>query len=116
MNNTIVKEPTEEIIGNLTIEIPSVLSTDTSKTLYDLFESMPGLEGVVVLEGGYPLGLIMRNLFFQKMAEQFGFSIYMNRPVTLLFDTSPMIMDYYTEISKVGIAAMLYHTIHINII
>jgi len=106
LNNTIVKEPTEEIIGNLTIEIPSVLSTDTSKTLYDLFESMPGLEGVVVLEGGYPLGLIMRNLFFQKMAEQFGFSIYMNRPVTLLFDTSPMIMDYYTEISKVGIAAM----------
>lgn len=95
-----------EIIGNLTISIPFLLTTSTGNEAYNLFESTPELEGIVILDNGIPAGIIMRNFFYQKLAERYGFSLYMKRSVTLLMDASPMIVDYNSKISKVGISAM----------
>lgn len=106
MNHLLEKESVGEIIGDLVVDIPSVFSNEKGKVLYDLFEGNPQVDGVAIFEGEDLTGLIMRNHFYKKMAQQFGHALYMGRPVSMLMDTAPMIVDYYTLMSKVGITAM----------
>ncbi|MCX7715535.1 MAG: ATP-binding protein [Clostridia bacterium] len=106
MDKNIINSPQNEIIGDLVVDIPSVQASSNGKALYDLFESEPQAEGAVILDGENLVGLVMKNNFLKKMANKFGYSIYMGRPVTLFTDVSPMVVDFYTEITKVGICAM----------
>jgi len=106
LNHLLDKESVGEIIGNLVVNIPSLLVHQEGKVLFGLFENSPDTDGIVVFDGGNLTGLIMRNHFYKEMAKQFGFAVYMGRPIAMLMDTEPLIVDYYTEMSKVGIMAM----------
>lgn len=106
MNHLLEKESDDEIIGDLVVDIPSIFSNEKCKVLYDLIEENPEVDGIAVFDGEDLTGLVMRNHFFKEMAKPFGISLYMGRPVVMLMDTAPMIVDYYTGMSKVGIMAM----------
>jgi two-component system chemotaxis sensor kinase CheA len=106
LNQLFKKETAGEIIGNLVVSIPRMISNQEGKILFDLFEKSPEVDGVAIFEAEDLKGLVMRNHFYREIAKQFGHALYMGRPVAMLMDTAPMIVDYDTEMSKVGIMAM----------
>ncbi len=78
----------------------------------DIFSDVQ-IEGVCVTSDGFVDGLITKQAFYQTLASQYGHALYMNRPVSLLMDEVPLIVDYYTPINKVAELAMARENDHI---
>jgi two-component system chemotaxis sensor kinase CheA len=95
----------EEQVSSLVISVPSINAADFGEAAKEMFESRPELEGLVVMEHNSPVGLIMRNMFFQKMGSKYGYSLYMKRPVSILMDSDFLSVDADDSISKVGLLA-----------
>jgi signal transduction histidine kinase/ActR/RegA family two-component response regulator len=67
--------------------------------VYQRFETDPDLLNIaVVAADGVPVGLIERNAFSLKMAAQYGRALYAGRPVHLLMDADPKVVDGQTPI------------------
>lgn len=64
------------------------------------------LEGVVVLAGQRPRGLLMRNHLFAQLGTVYGLSVYQGRPVARLMDKNPLIVDHQTPVEVVSQRAM----------
>ena len=95
----------EEQVSSLVTSVPSINAEDFGEVAKEMLESRPELEGLVVMEHNSPVGLIMRNMFFQKMGSKYGYSLYMKRPVSILMDSDFLSVDAEDSISKVGLLA-----------
>ncbi|MBE3596712.1 MAG: EAL and GGDEF domain-containing protein [Hydrogenibacillus sp.] len=62
--------------------------------------------GVVITQGGRVAGLVMREKLMQVLASQYGHSLYSRRPVSLVADPEPLIVDRATPIDVVARLAM----------
>ena len=82
------------------IAVPTVPSDMDGQTVKALFESNLETEGVVVMNGSRPVGIIMRTNFYQKIGSLYGNSLYMKRPIHILMETSVMSLDVKDNISK----------------
>jgi diguanylate cyclase (GGDEF)-like protein len=60
----------------------------------------------LISKGRYPEGIIMKNYLNSKLADRYGFDLYSHRPVELLMDARPLMVDYYTPVTKVLTLAM----------
>ncbi len=96
-----------ETIASL-VEIAQVFSGDeVGNTIHKHFEGNKKSNGVVIVDDKLrPIGLIMRTHFYQMIGTQFGFSIYMNRPVHLLMKTKLLCLDESCELAQFGFEAM----------
>jgi two-component system chemotaxis sensor kinase CheA len=75
--------------------------------VHKFFEENQSSKGIVVLDDNRkPVGLIMRNHFYQTIGTQFGFSIYLNRDVSILMKTDILCIDVSLELSQFGYLAM----------
>ncbi|MGI6227623.1 MAG: EAL domain-containing protein [Peptococcales bacterium] len=94
--------PTTFPVGEIAkFEMP--ITPDTSGQAVDnIFRHNPDIYGLPVVEKNKPVGLIMRNKFYTNLASQFGFAIYKSRPVDLIKDSTPLIVDYYTPLDQVS--------------
>jgi signal transduction histidine kinase len=67
--------------------------------VYRRFEADPDLLNIAVVDAdGAPVGLIERNAFALKMAAQYGRALYAGRPVNLLMDAEPKVVEGSTPI------------------
>ena len=96
----------EENIVHLISKVPVCNINDLGGVAYDLFFTIPDAEGIVVLDGDKPVGLIMRHKYFQKIGAKFGQALYMRRPVSLLMDSSALVVDTSISVGRVGMLAM----------
>jgi PAS domain S-box-containing protein len=76
------------------------LREDTpGSTVYDRFAAEPDLLAIAVVDArGRPLGLVERHAFSLRMASEYGRALYARRPVALLMDPTPLIVDGQTQI------------------
>jgi diguanylate cyclase (GGDEF)-like protein len=72
----------------------------------DYFNANPNVAGIAVVENSQPLGLLMKNKLLASLATQYGVAVYMNRPVRLLMDRQPLIVDYSTPLEQVSKSAL----------
>jgi diguanylate cyclase (GGDEF)-like protein len=93
-------------IGNIVEDAPVVHPNTKSLEIDQLFKDNPSYEGIVVSEHNVPLGLVTRSHFYQKLGTLYGFNVYMGRPIHLIMDTAPLIVDYFTPLSEVSSLAM----------
>ncbi|APH05499.1 GGDEF domain-containing protein [Bacillus weihaiensis] len=93
-------------IGDISEKGPVVSLTTKSSEVNTLFENYPHLEGIVVAVENKPVGLVMKAQFYRKISSKYGFDLFMGRPIELVMDTTPLIVDYYDEITKVSSHAM----------
>ena len=62
--------------------------------VFDRFEADGDLIAIAVVdENSAPVGLIERNSFMIKMASNYGRSLYAGRPIALIMDSNPLILD-----------------------
>lgn len=90
-------------IGEIARQDVPILHTTSCSEIYKLFKSNHNLKGVpIVNDVNLIIGIVMRSDFLGQLGTQYGWSIYMQRPVRLLMDASPLIVDYYTPMDKVS--------------
>lgn len=95
-----------ENVSGLVQKVRTYEKETHGKVLQAFFEENTNAEGVVIIEGTKPIGLISRNDFYQKFGSQFGYTLFMNRPISLIMNTSPMIVESSTSVTEVCFQAM----------
>ncbi len=95
----------DEKLRQYVISVPTISIKDFGEKAKEIFDGSAEVEGIVVLEHDSPAGIIMRNMFYQKMGTQYGYSLYMKRSVGILMDTGFMSADAEDGISKVSLQA-----------
>lgn len=90
-------------IGEIARQDAPILYTTACSEVYKLFKNNHNIKGVpIVNDHQLIVGIIMSSDFLSKLSAQYGWSVYMKRPVHLLMDASPLIVDYYTPMDKVS--------------
>lgn len=93
-------------IGVIAETIPIVAPATKCGWVDNLFKQNPQLEGIAVVgEDGRP-ALLMRARFYQLLGTQYGYQIYMGRPVMLVVNPHPLVVDWDEPITEVSIRAM----------
>ena len=64
------------------------------------------VDGVVVLDSHFPVGIMMRHKLYYQLGTNYGFSLYHNRPVELVMDLHPLIVDADLFLEAVSQIAM----------
>ncbi|MBL4931307.1 GGDEF domain-containing protein [Clostridium paridis] len=64
------------------------------------------ITGAAIVKDSIPLGLVMKNSLDSFLATQFGVAVFSKRPVSLVMDTNPLIVDYFTPVGEVSRIAM----------
>ncbi|WP_372631018.1 EAL domain-containing protein [Cohnella sp.] len=70
------------------------------------FELHREAQGVVISEGGKPIGLLMKEKLLQLLSGQFGLPLYWNRPVGKIMDTHPVIVEESVVVDQASQMAM----------
>jgi diguanylate cyclase (GGDEF)-like protein len=93
-------------IGELARDDMPFSPTICGGKLLEYFNAQPSLLAVPIVQDGKPVGLMMKSKFLSRLATQYGVAVYMNRPVSLLMDKHPLIVDYHTSLEQVAKSAV----------
>ncbi|KGX93788.1 diguanylate cyclase [Pontibacillus halophilus JSM 076056 = DSM 19796] len=94
-------------IGEIAEKVPFIHKCKFSSDVNVIFESSRKLEGVVIHDDDDKIvGLVMKVKFYQKLAGKYGFDLFMGRPVELVMDDQPLVIDYFTPITDVSTLAV----------
>ena len=73
---------------------PPVLATTPGGAVYQRFEREPDVLALAVVDdAGRPVGIVERNTFFIRMAAEYGRALYAQRPIALLMNTEPLVVE-----------------------
>lgn len=97
---------TSVCIGDISKKSITLSANDTGSKALDIFNSNPTIYGLPVIDGNHLCGLVMRDRFYSKLGTQYGFALYLNRPITLVMDNNPLSVDYDTDLEVVSRLAM----------
>ncbi|RQD69892.1 MAG: GGDEF domain-containing protein [Tindallia sp. MSAO_Bac2] len=93
--------------GQILKTAPTVSGGSHGFRIKEIFDKEPFLEGIVVLDASRkPTGLIMREQFYRHLSRQYGYEIFMSRPIHLIMVNNPLVVHDRTPISEVGELAM----------
>ena len=93
-------------IGEIAEMVPVVEPEAKCGTINNLFKQNPKLEGIAVVGEDGSLAILMRTRFYQLLATQYGFNLYMGRPVSLVMNNQPLIVERNEPITDISIRAM----------
>jgi len=93
------------VIGDIIEHVPTVNPETTTEQVEDRFAAS-SVRGVVVLQGTKPVGLVMKNRLYFHLGSYYGVSLYHKRPVELVMDTSPLIVNAELPLEAVSKIAM----------
>lgn len=93
-------------IGEIAKKVVCVPFDATCDKVDQIFQVNQSLQGLVVIDKELSAGLITRTSFYQKMGTRYGYNLYLNRPIELLANHSPLIVDYFASVIEVSKLAM----------
>jgi len=96
----------DQSIGNLVEQTRAFAATDPGSVVHAFFTEHQSAEGVVILDGQAPVGLVMRNDFYQKIGALYGRDLFMSRPIKLIMNPHPLVVDVSVDIATIGLIAM----------
>jgi EAL domain-containing protein (putative c-di-GMP-specific phosphodiesterase class I)/GGDEF domain-containing protein len=103
-NNQILKQVYP--IGHIAEEAVCVDAGMQTKDVKAVFDQELHLSGIVALEDSRPVGLIMRQHLDRYLGKRYGVDLYYNRPIHIVMDRSPLLVEEQTPIEKVSQLAM----------
>ncbi|GAV22400.1 GGDEF domain-containing protein [Carboxydothermus pertinax] len=93
-------------VGEITENAEIVRKDCLVREVKKILEENELLDGVVVVEEGKPVGLVMRYHLDRYLGRQYGVPLYFERPITAIMDTSPLVIEEDTPIEIVSQIAM----------
>ncbi len=98
-------------LRQIAIEIDPVRPDDCGEAIYHRFKSDPDCPLLAVIDGERrPIGLIERNAFLVRLAGPYGRSVYGERPISLLMDPAPLLVDAATDSGDFAQHALKSHS------
>jgi signal transduction histidine kinase/ActR/RegA family two-component response regulator len=80
--------------------VKPALATTAGAALYQRFECEPDVLAIAVVDPlGRPVGIVERNSFFLRMAAEYGRALYAQRPISVLMNACPVIVDASASLS-----------------
>lgn len=89
-------------IGQLAQKALTVSPRMPVQSVQRIFATNPSLSSVVVTEDDSPLGLVMGYSLDRHLATLYGRALYADKPVSLLMDAAPMIVDEREPVESVA--------------
>lgn len=93
-------------IGNLCCRSKAVPPDMLCEKVRQFFVKESALLGITVVDRGQVKGLVTKTHFDHMMSGQYGFSLYSHRPISIIMDQNPLIVDYQTPVDVVSKMAM----------
>ncbi|GGO01342.1 GGDEF domain-containing protein [Saccharibacillus kuerlensis] len=93
-------------IGEIAEEVPIVDACTKCEAVDDLFKQNPKLEGLAIICEDGSDALMMRVQFYQQIGTRYGYTLFMNRPVGVMSNSRPLLVDEGELIVDVSILAM----------
>lgn len=96
-----VRSPTRA--GDLAPRVPPLAADASCERARDAFDADANLFAVAIVDGeSRPIGLINRFKFLERLASRFGRELVLKKPVSLLMESDPLILDEGTHIDELG--------------
>jgi len=89
-------------IGHLAHKTVTVSPRTPVQSVQRIFTTNPTLSSVVVAENGVPLGLVMGYSLDRHLATMYGRALYAEKPVSVIMDSAPMIVDEREPVESVA--------------
>jgi len=96
----------DTMVGDICRDSMAILPDTTGAKVLEIFADNPGLYALPVISGTRVDGIIMKEAFYASLGTKYGFTLYHNRPVTLLMNSHPMVVTHDTSIEAVSKIAM----------
>ncbi|TWT14588.1 GGDEF domain-containing protein [Planomicrobium sp. CPCC 101079] len=93
-------------IGEIYEEVPCVGPETKSREVDKIFKSLPNIQGIIVKTDESYFALVMKTSFYQVIGNQYGYNLYMGRPIDLIMNKSPLVLDHMRPILEVSQLAM----------
>ncbi|WP_162356554.1 GGDEF domain-containing protein [Metabacillus mangrovi] len=100
-------------IGDIAEDTPVITGDVKTQAAGNLFAEQPDAQGIVVLNGSKPAGLVMRSRYNLKLSAKYGYDLFMGRPIELIMDPCPLIVDSEDSLSEVSSLAMQRNQEHL---
>ncbi|NLI54886.1 MAG: GGDEF domain-containing protein [Clostridiales bacterium] len=71
-----------------------------------IFKENEQLQGLCVVENEIVVGVITKNKFYKHLGGQYGFSLFLKRPISYIMDREFLSVDYHATIDTVARKAM----------
>jgi signal transduction histidine kinase/CheY-like chemotaxis protein len=92
--------PYMKLMGELAEAFEPVSPATPGEALYRRFEAEPDTLAVAVVdEYGRPVGLVERHAFSLRMASRYGRALYAVRPIALVMDAEPLVVEATTSVA-----------------
>jgi diguanylate cyclase (GGDEF)-like protein len=89
-------------IGHLAQKTITVSPRTPVQSVQRIFTTSPSLSSVVVVDDGMPLGLVMGYSLDRHLATMYGRALYADKPVSVIMDSAPMIVDEREPVESVA--------------
>jgi diguanylate cyclase (GGDEF)-like protein len=94
---------TDDTLAGLVTQTAPLRPSASTMTAHEAFSADPNLFAIAVVDDyGAPLGLINRFRFREALSQQFGHDLLKNRPVAMVMDRTPLVLDEHTPLEQVS--------------
>ncbi|WP_419759595.1 diguanylate cyclase domain-containing protein [Acidisoma sp.] len=98
-------------IRDIILRTDPVRAQETGAAVISRFQSEPETLVLPVLdESKRPIGVVERDSFLLAMAAQYGYSLYSRRPISMIMDRSPLIVEAETDLLTFASATIAYRS------
>ncbi|MBP2634299.1 MAG: diguanylate cyclase domain protein [Firmicutes bacterium] len=92
-------------IGEIVEHIPTVTPVTAVNAVEKIFTTQQA-NGVVIVDEGLPVGLLMKDKLYYQLGTNYGISLYYRRPVDRVMEKNPLIVDADLPLETVSQMAM----------
>ena len=96
-------------IGSITTPSKTILPCTVVEQILDMVKKDCTLPGFCVAENGVVSGVITRNDLFRNISDKYGYTLYANKPVSVIMSKEFLCIDYQSSIDSVAKKAMHRH-------
>jgi EAL domain-containing protein (putative c-di-GMP-specific phosphodiesterase class I)/GGDEF domain-containing protein len=96
-------------IGSITKSSKTILPGTVVDQILDMMKKDCTLPGFCVSENGAVTGVITRNDLFRNISDKYGYTLYANKPISVIMSKEFLCVDYQSSIDSVAKKAMHRH-------
>ncbi len=98
-------------LRELAIAYPPARPDDPGEAIYARFHENPACALIAVVDhAGHPVGLVERNAFLTRLAGQYGRAVFGKRPIALIMDPAPLLVEADTSSGDFARGALEDHS------
>jgi EAL domain-containing protein (putative c-di-GMP-specific phosphodiesterase class I)/GGDEF domain-containing protein/CBS domain-containing protein len=96
-------------VGSITKSSKTILPGTVVDQILDMMKKDCTLPGFCVTENGVVIGVITRNDLFRNISDKYGYTLYANKPISVIMSKEFLCVDYQSSIDSVAKKAMHRH-------